>query len=52
MEDAQSLLDHWRRCVADLNKADLGQGHGAIVEQNHHGEDVGATADLPKEARH
>src|SRR5229473_1305681 len=31
MKDAQSLLEHWRRCVAKLHKADLGQAPGATV---------------------
>jgi hypothetical protein len=52
MKDAQSLLEHWRRCVAKLHKADLGEAPEATVEQEPHGEDVPATADLPKEAQH
>ncbi len=29
MQDAKSLLDHWHRCIHDLQKADLGgKGEG------------------------
>jgi hypothetical protein len=52
MKDAQSLLDHWRQCVADLHEADLGLAHGETLEQEQNGEKVRATAGPPKEARH
>ena len=34
MQDAQSLLDHWRRCVADLSEADLRQTNGASEDKS------------------
>jgi hypothetical protein len=34
MTDPQSLLEHWRECVAKLHQADLGETNGpSVVEE-------------------
>ncbi len=33
VQDAKSLLDHWHRCIHDLQKADLGDNHGGRADQ-------------------
>ncbi len=33
MQDAKSLLDHWHRCIHDLQKADLGDKQGGSADQ-------------------
>jgi hypothetical protein len=52
MNDAQSLLVHWRRCVADLMKAEPGDGHvGGAVQQDQR--DTGCPSpDLPSATQH
>jgi len=37
MQDAKSLLDHWHRCIHDLQKADLGDNHGGRADQENLG---------------
>ena len=32
LQGPKALLEHWRRCVDDLRKAELGQNNGARVE--------------------
>jgi hypothetical protein len=33
MQDAQSLLDHWHRCVTDLLADDLAETNGRSIDQ-------------------
>jgi len=47
LEDAQKLLDHWQRCVADLRKGD----YSAIRKSNVDPENLGASSGLPSEIR-
>jgi hypothetical protein len=37
MPDAKALLDHWHRCVADLQRAESGGSHGTSVDQENTG---------------
>jgi hypothetical protein len=44
MQDAESLLQHWQRCVADLLKADHGQTNGSGADQ----ENIGIGSSVPE----
>jgi hypothetical protein len=41
LPDAASLLDHWRRCVADLTKIDSDKGNGQSANKPDLGADPG-----------
>jgi len=37
MQDAKSLLDHWHRCIYDLQKADSCDNHGEMADEENIG---------------
>jgi len=41
MQDAKSLLDHWHRCIHDLQQADLCNNDGGRADQENIGVDTG-----------
>jgi hypothetical protein len=47
MPAAESLLEHWHGCVAELHKAELGETNGAGVDD----ETLGVGSGLPREKR-
>jgi hypothetical protein len=52
MTSAQSLLEHWHRCVADLREADSGDGRVEGVDHETQGGNGCASPDRSKETLH
>jgi len=51
MKKAQSLLDYWRACVADLHRAGHGQDERATVAHDQPAKDLSVDSGVPNEAR-
>jgi predicted signal transduction protein with EAL and GGDEF domain len=47
MHDAESLLNHWHVCVAELRNADLGRTNGASVDTQDTGVGSRISSDKP-----
>jgi hypothetical protein len=52
MTNAQSLLDHWRRCIADLQKADTTDANVGSIDQERRAENGRANANFSTETQH
>jgi hypothetical protein len=52
MKNTQALLDHWHRCVAELNESEPGHANGASSVQEHQGEDVCSAPNSLKDSPH